>query len=100
MAKLMVMYERPTNIDDFEKYYQEVHLPMVQEVPNLKNACINRVIQTQNSSEPIYLIAELEFENMEVLQNALSSTGGQKLQNDVVNLVKLLPKPPIVCITE
>lgn len=100
MAKIIVMYEKPKNEEGFEKYYYDVHVPLVQKVPNLKNATINRVVQSQNTDLSFYLIAQLEFESMEDLNSMFASNEGKQVIDDVKNLAEYLHKPPIISIAE
>lgn len=67
MTKILVTYEQPKNTEGFERYYFEVHSPLAQKLPNLKNASVYRVLQSKNTDANLYLIAELEFENLTLL---------------------------------
>jgi uncharacterized protein (TIGR02118 family) len=100
MAKLIVIYDQPKDQAGFEKYYNEVHIPLVQKVPNLKAAEVHRVLQSMYTNEKLYLIAELHFENPEVLAQALATPEFQEVQGDVKNLVTYLNKPPVVAIVD
>jgi uncharacterized protein (TIGR02118 family) len=100
MAKFIVLYTQPKDKDGFEKHYNEVHTPLVKQIPNIKAASVNYVVNTQNTEEDIYLIAELEFENVQVLQAAMSSAEGKRVQEDAINIAPFLQKPPVVLITK
>ncbi|MGG3562812.1 EthD family reductase [Neobacillus rhizosphaerae] len=100
MAKLYVIYNRPKDQEGFEQYYYNVHIPLVQKLPHLKGAEIHRVLQTQNSIEPLYLFAELHFDNPAELSQSLSSLEGKEVQRDVLNLMKFLDKPPVISIVD
>jgi uncharacterized protein (TIGR02118 family) len=100
MAKVIVIYDQPKDIEGFDQYYREVHIPLVQHVPNLKGAEVNRVLQALNSNDQPYLIAELVFDNPQELTQALASPEGQTLQNDIANLMPFLNKPPVITITD
>jgi uncharacterized protein (TIGR02118 family) len=100
MAKLLVSYEQPKNQEGFENHYFNVHIPLAQKLPNLKNASVYRVLQSQNTDANLYLIAELEFENLSHLNEAMASTIGQEVQNDIPNLLEFLTKPPVISILQ
>lgn len=100
MAKVLVFYEPPKDLNGFEEYYHNVHVPLVQTLPNLKGAEIHRVLQTQNSEENWYLFAELQFDSPEEISKALESPEGLKVQGDILNLMPFLNKPPIISIVD
>lgn len=100
MAKVIVIYDQPKDQEGFENYYHNVHIPLVQKVPNLKGAEVHRVLQSLNTSDKPYLVAELHFENPQTLTQALASPEGQDLQGDVANLLPYLSKPPVISIVD
>jgi uncharacterized protein (TIGR02118 family) len=100
MAKLMVIYDQPKDQEGFEKYYYNVHIPLVEKLPNLKGAEVHRVLQTQNTDAKLYLFAELQFDSPEALGKSLSSPEGQELTGDLKNLMQYLTKPPVISIVD
>lgn len=99
MAKVIVVYEEPKDKDGFEGYYSNVHIPLVKAIPNLKGTTLNRVIQGINTNKNVYLVAELEFEDLDTLNRALASEKGREVQEDVANLVPFLNRSPVILIT-
>ncbi|MBT2642846.1 EthD family reductase [Bacillus sp. ISL-41] len=100
MAKIIVTYDQPKDQAGFEKHYYDVHIPLVQKVPNLKGAEVHRVLQSMYTDEKLYLIAELQFDNPEVLAQSLATPEFQEVQGDVKNLITYLNKPPVVAIVD
>jgi uncharacterized protein (TIGR02118 family) len=100
LAKVFVTYEQPKDQEGFEKHYFGVHIPLVQKLPNLKDATISRVLQSQNTDKNLYLIAQLEYDNLADLNESLASPVGQEVQQDVGNLVMYLKHPPVISIAE
>jgi uncharacterized protein (TIGR02118 family) len=100
MAKMIVMYDQPKDVEGFEQYYHEVHIPLVEKVPNILGAKVQRVLQSMNTTEKLYLIAELEFENPAVLTQSLATPEFQAVQSDLANIMKYLNKPPVVAIVD
>jgi uncharacterized protein (TIGR02118 family) len=100
LAKLIVMYNQPNNQEGFDEHYFHVHIPLAQKLPNLKNATVNRVLQAQNTDAKLYLIAELEFDQVVQVNEALASPEGQIVQKDLGNLLEFLDTPPVIIITE
>ncbi|WP_409305777.1 EthD family reductase [Peribacillus sp. SCS-155] len=100
MAKFIVLYEKPKDIEGFEKHYNEVHMPLVDKMPNVHNASIHYIKNAQNTDTNYYLIAELEFANVDDLHASLSSPEGKQVGDDAANLAPYLHKPPLILITE
>ncbi|WP_158211550.1 EthD family reductase [Alkalihalobacterium alkalinitrilicum] len=100
MAKVIIMYEQPKDADGFESYYFGVHLPLAKKIPNIKNEAIHRVVRTQNTDLNLYLIVELEFESLEVLQQAMATPEADATVADLPNMNKYLHHSPIISIVE
>jgi uncharacterized protein (TIGR02118 family) len=77
-VKLVVIYPRPTNIEAFEKLYQDEHVPMaVEKLAGKTRAVMSKVIASPLGNPPFYRIAEIHFPSMEALQSCAASEGGQ-----------------------
>jgi uncharacterized protein (TIGR02118 family) len=100
MAKLIVMYQEPKDKAGFENHYFHVHIPLAQKLPNLRGASVHRVLQSQNSDRNEYLIAELEFDSVELLTQSLGSPVGAEVSGDVAHLMRFLHQPPVILIAE
>ncbi|MDQ0157741.1 EthD family reductase [Robertmurraya andreesenii] len=100
MAKLMIQYQQPADKKGFEEYYFHTHAPLAQKVPNVKGSSINRVVKAQNISLDLYMIIELEFENLQILQQTMATPEWNDVMQDAQNLDKFLNEPPIIVITE
>lgn len=100
MAKILVMYPHPTDKQGFKDQHEEVHLPLVNAVEGVKNVVIHSVGETINVKQDVYLVVEIEFDNQEILQQALSSEQWQKVQADVDHLMEYLTEAPSMIITQ
>ena len=86
MVKLMVLYGKPEDEAAFEAYYAQTHAPLVEKIPNLKRFEHGKTLGDAGGSEaPYYYVAELAFDDAEVLQAALASPEGQATGADVAN---------------
>ena len=78
-VKLVVIYPRPTDIDVFEKLYQEEHVPMaVAKLVGKTKLVATRVLGSPQGTPPFYRIAEVHFPSMDALQACASSEGGKE----------------------
>ena len=77
--KLIVAYPTPTDINAFEKVYNEEHIPMAAEKLAGKTKLVATKIlsMADGSAAPYYRIAEVHFPSAEVLAACAASEGGQ-----------------------
>jgi uncharacterized protein (TIGR02118 family) len=77
-AKMIVIYPRPTDIDAFEKLYQEEHVPMaVENLGGKTRAVMTKVVDSPQGA-PFHRIAEIHFPSMKVLRACAASEGGKQ----------------------
>ncbi|MCZ8511604.1 EthD family reductase [Paenibacillus filicis] len=100
MAKMIVLYEQPKNQEAFEKYYFDVHIPLVQKIPKVRNVSTHRVTGSHNTNLKLYLVVEIEFENLDALNQGMATPEGQEVQGDSRNFIEFLHNPPVICIVE
>ena len=73
MAKLIVIYRIPRDPAEFDRYYAQVHTPLVKKIPGLRRLEVTRLTGTPSGASDLYLIAELYFENAAAREAALAS---------------------------
>jgi uncharacterized protein (TIGR02118 family) len=86
MVKFLVLYTTPKDPEAFERHYRNVHIPLAKKMPGLRRYTIGRHATAIRGGEPYYWIAELEWDNMDALQQAFQSPEGQATAQDVANL--------------
>ncbi len=78
-VKLIVMYPRPTDVDAFEKVYQDEHVPMaVEKLAGKTRFVATKVVGSPQGEAPFYRIAEVYFPSMDALQDCAASEGGRE----------------------
>ncbi len=89
MAQLLVLYNQPADPAAFDLYYFHTHVPLAKKIPGLTSATVSagKPTMVAGSVSP-YLIAELEFDNMEALQAAMASPEGQAAAADLANFAQ------------
>ncbi|MDO1481854.1 EthD family reductase [Rhodococcus ruber] len=85
MHTLAVLYGQPENLEEFYKYYEEVHLPLVRKIPGIIQTRLSQNVQSIPGSSPYAAIFEADFSSAEEMNRALSSQEGQDAQADVQN---------------
>ncbi len=99
MVKLIALYRTPKDPEAFDEHYRNVHIPLANKMPGLRKMAITRMkplsLQTTSS---YYLMAEMDFDDDQALQKALTSEAGrasaQDLQNFASGLVELYTATP------
>ncbi len=82
-ARFVVIYDTPSDIEAFERHYNDVHLPLAKQYPGLR-----RYTRSHDPAvvigEPCYMVAMLDWDDMAALQAALESEIGQRTAEDAV----------------
>jgi uncharacterized protein (TIGR02118 family) len=98
-VKMVVIYPRPTDIDAFEKLYQNEHVPMaVEKLKGKSKAVMSKVIGSPAGTAPFHRIAEIHFPTMEALQACAASEGGKETLAHAASISS--GGPPVVMVAE
>jgi uncharacterized protein (TIGR02118 family) len=85
-ARLLVLYNQPTDPAAFNSYYFGTHVPIASKLPGLlRNTVSEGPINAMTPGASYHLIAELEFESLAAIQTALGSPEGRATAADVGN---------------
>ena len=83
MAKLIVVYRIPRDPAEFDRYYAQVHTPLVKKMPGLRRLEVTRLTGAPSGASDLYLIAELYFDNVAAREAALTSNEGRAAEADL-----------------
>ena len=83
MAKLIVVYRIPRDPAEFDRYYAQVHTPLVKKMPGLRRLEVTRLTGAPSGASDLYLIAELYFDNAAAREAALTSNEGKATEADL-----------------
>ena len=83
MAKLIVVYRIPRDPAEFDRYYAQVHTPLVKKIPGLRRLEVTRLTGAPSGASDLYLIAELYFDNAAAREAALASNEGKAAEADL-----------------
>jgi uncharacterized protein (TIGR02118 family) len=83
MAKLIVIYRTPRDPAEFDRYYAQVHTPLVKKIPGLHRLEVTRLTGAPSGASDLYLIAELYFDNAAARESALASNEGKAAEADL-----------------
>jgi uncharacterized protein (TIGR02118 family) len=83
MARFVVLYDTPSDVDSFERHYEDVHIPLAKQYPGLR-----RYTRSHEPAvvigEPCYMVVMLDWDDMAALNAALSSEAGQRIAEDAL----------------
>ena len=89
MARLVVMYNKPTDTAAFDAYYFKKHIPLAKTIPGLRSYEVNaNPIATPQGPSALHLIAILTFDSMSAIAAAFASKEGQATAADVATFAQ------------
>ena len=84
-ARFIVLWDTPEDPDGFEHHYQQVHVPLVKQLPGLRRYTFSRNMASVRG-DTYYRIAELDFDDLASLREAFASPAGRATAADVTTL--------------
>lgn len=88
MVRFFVAYEQPSDVAAFDRHYFDVHVPLAKRLPGLRRYSVSRNPTPVRCPKP-YLVALLEWDDMNALRQDFSSALGQEMSRDVDHLATL-----------
>jgi uncharacterized protein (TIGR02118 family) len=86
MVRFLVLYDQPDDPEAFDRHYREVHIPLAKKLPGLRRYTISRNARAVRGADAYYLVAELDWDDIEALQRDFQSPEGQATAADVQEL--------------
>ena len=83
MVRLLVLYNPPEDAAAFDKYYNEIHIPLAKQLPGLLRYTVSKNLAALGGDAKYHLIAELDWESTEAMQAAFASPIGAETAADV-----------------
>jgi len=89
VVKRMVSFSLPegTDPDELWKYWHEVHVPGIMQLPGLKKYVINRVSSVVAGEARFWGVAETWWESEEAMHQAFTRPDGKSCQDDFMSRV-------------
>jgi uncharacterized protein (TIGR02118 family) len=85
MLRVIALYGRPTDPGAFDRHYHATHIGLAQRLPGLPRYTISRSPSAMEGESPYHVVAELDFDDRQALDAAVSSPEGQAVTNDLSN---------------
>ncbi len=91
MYKIVALWGAPqaSEIEEFEKYYAQVHCPLARKVPGLKKLVLTRMDAGLEGAQPaFYRVAELYFESKHALEQSEASPQWTAMRQDAGKMIE------------
>lgn len=85
MVKLIALYRKPSDPEEFDKHYFDVHVPLVRKFPGLRKLEVTRVTGAPIGEAKFHLMAEMYFESRDAMDLALASSEGKAVTRDILS---------------
>jgi uncharacterized protein (TIGR02118 family) len=96
--KFMVLYGRPPNPAEFEKYYLGVHMPLVAAMKGARRMEAAKCLPQADGSPPaFYRVFEAWFDSAEHMAAVFGTPEGMKVRADVPNFTAGTTVTRLVC---
>jgi uncharacterized protein (TIGR02118 family) len=82
---LVVLYPPQSDPDRFRLHYEEVHVPLVLDIPGLLGFRYAFDVTALDAESPYFCVAELDFADGHALDTAFASAEGWAAVADVAN---------------
>jgi uncharacterized protein (TIGR02118 family) len=83
--RLVVSYGMPDDTAAFDAYYKETHTPLALKQPGLLRLTFGRPQSLDPAQQPPYLVAELDFDSEQAMNESLGSPEGRAAGKDLGN---------------
>lgn len=78
MARMVVIYQIPKDVEAFDRHYFEIHVPLAKKIPGLRKYEISDgPIATPVGTFNLHRIAILHFDDLAAIEKAFASVEGQ-----------------------
>jgi uncharacterized protein (TIGR02118 family) len=83
MARMIVIYRTPQNVEAFDRHYFEIHVPLAKKIPGLRKYEVSDgPIATPVGTPDVYRIGTLYFDDLAAIEKAFASPEGQAARVD------------------
>lgn len=86
LIRIVSLHGHPDDPGEFDRYYRDVHTPLVQRIPGVRKIRLGRVVGMGDASEPpYYLVSDVYFDDAAALQAAQQTPEMAAALADVAN---------------
>lgn len=84
--RIVSLHGHPDDPAEFDRYYREVHTPLVQRIPGVRDIRFGRVLGTRDGAPPpYYVVSDVYFDDAAALEAAQATLEMAAALADVPN---------------
>lgn len=76
MYKLIILFQHPADLADFQRRWSEDFVPLVEKLPGIRRVVVSHIDGGPVGEAPYHLLHEVHFDNKAALTAALASPAG------------------------
>ena len=78
MARMVVIYRTPKDVEAFDRHYFQIHVPLAKKIPGLRKYEVSHgPIATPVGTADVHRIGTLYFDDLAAIETAFASAEGQ-----------------------
>jgi uncharacterized protein (TIGR02118 family) len=78
MARMLVIYRTPNDVEAFDRHYFEIHVPLAKKIPGLRKYEVSEgPIATPLGNSDVHRIGTLHFDDLAAIEEAFVSAEGR-----------------------
>lgn len=85
MVKLIALYRKPADVQEFDKHYDQIHTPLVLKMPGLRKLEVTRITGAPIGESTYHLMAEMYFDSVDAMNAANASPEGKATAKDLMS---------------
>lgn len=85
MVKLIALYRKPPDVQEFDKHYEQVHAPLILKMQGLRKFEITRITGAPIGESRYHLMAEMYFDSLDALNASNASPEGKAAARDLMS---------------
>lgn len=84
MFKMVALFRKPENTEEFDKYYFETHIPLTEKIPGLRKVEITKFTGSPMGESPYYLMCEMFYDSFDAFKEASKTDESKASGRDVM----------------
>lgn len=96
-ARLLVLWQTPTDPEAFHRHYREIHIPLANKMPGLRRYTLSLNPVRVRGDEPYYMVGELDFDDLASLRATFQSPEGQATAADAAQFERFAKVRSMIC---
>ncbi len=88
MIKLVALFKRPEDAEEFNRHYTETHAPLMRKVPGMERMEVTRSLGAFRGEPDYYMVAEMYFRDKEAFDAAMASDENRSAGKDLMSFAR------------